>query len=566
MWEFASLPDAAVDVKVISGGNIWWHKGMTKHSVDAIFYVTPIPRTDQFLRNGGFEAATTAGAGPWTVTADVPVLDGWRAVSGAGSTTTLSRDTSVHAPDSTTSAKAIYSRVAGVFTLYQAPANPAAFRGKQVSFSVQMRQGVANNVSIRLTDSGGTTTSTTSATTGSFVTLTVTRTIDANATTLIAAIDIAGSDTVYIDNAIVNLGASPSTYQPEYWYPGAVTSDMLADGGVIAAKLAAGVAVANLGYTPVNRAGDTMSGTLNISGSGAGLVARNTDGAAGAIGIGALNAAASQWEFLVQHSGVTIALPLSVTSTGSFSSNLSTSGNLLVTGTGSFSNDLNTTRSYAPSTGYLFLGNAGQYLGWDGSKHSASGNGIWHEGNFAPSSKSDTSHTHPGIDAGTLDGIDSTGFLRLNAGAAQTVLLPGGGSARFGNNGDGWDMRVIGTFSATGTKSRIATGHDGSEGVFHANETPLPMFEEHGRARLVDGAAWVTIPRDFANYVDLTDYFVQVTAEGPTALYVTDRTPEGFGVWSLLGDTTTEFTWHLVARQGDMTHIERNLPLAEVPA
>jgi hypothetical protein len=57
MWEFPSLPDAPVDIKITYSGNVWWHKGMTKHSVDAIFYVTPVPRTDNFFRNAGFEMA-----------------------------------------------------------------------------------------------------------------------------------------------------------------------------------------------------------------------------------------------------------------------------------------------------------------------------------------------------------------------------------------------------------------------------------------------------------------------------------------------------------------------------
>ena len=40
------------------------------------------------------------------------------------------------------------------------------------------------------------------------------------------------------------------------------------DGTVTAAKMAAGAAVGNLGYTPVNKAGDSMTGTLNIVESG----------------------------------------------------------------------------------------------------------------------------------------------------------------------------------------------------------------------------------------------------------------------------------------------------------
>lgn len=44
-----------------------------------------------------------------------------------------------------------------------------------------------------------------------------------------------------------------------------IPTDAIADLAVTAGKLAAGVAVANLGYTPVNKAGDSMSGQLLIS-------------------------------------------------------------------------------------------------------------------------------------------------------------------------------------------------------------------------------------------------------------------------------------------------------------
>jgi hypothetical protein len=47
---------------------------------------------------------------------------------------------------------------------------------------------------------------------------------------------------------------------------GEITEAKLASGAVTAAKMASGAAVGNLGYTPVNKAGDTMTGTLNITG------------------------------------------------------------------------------------------------------------------------------------------------------------------------------------------------------------------------------------------------------------------------------------------------------------
>ncbi|QKE11347.1 distal tail fiber protein [Thermus phage phiFa] len=48
---------------------------------------------------------------------------------------------------------------------------------------------------------------------------------------------------------------------------GGVGTAQLADGAVTASKLASGAAVANIGYTPVNKAGDTMTGSLAVNGS-----------------------------------------------------------------------------------------------------------------------------------------------------------------------------------------------------------------------------------------------------------------------------------------------------------
>lgn len=47
---------------------------------------------------------------------------------------------------------------------------------------------------------------------------------------------------------------------------GIIDGDNIKDGGITNDDLAAGVAVANLGYTPVNKAGDTMTGRLAIAG------------------------------------------------------------------------------------------------------------------------------------------------------------------------------------------------------------------------------------------------------------------------------------------------------------
>jgi hypothetical protein len=54
----------------------------------------------------------------------------------------------------------------------------------------------------------------------------------------------------------------------------AVTTAKIADANVTAAKMASGAAVSNIGYTPLNKAGDTMGGTLGFPNSGA-LLRRN---------------------------------------------------------------------------------------------------------------------------------------------------------------------------------------------------------------------------------------------------------------------------------------------------
>ena len=46
-----------------------------------------------------------------------------------------------------------------------------------------------------------------------------------------------------------------------------LTNAVPADGSITAAKLAIGAAVSNIGFTPANKAGDTFTGNVNISGA-----------------------------------------------------------------------------------------------------------------------------------------------------------------------------------------------------------------------------------------------------------------------------------------------------------
>ena len=63
-------------------------------------------------------------------------------------------------------------------------------------------------------------------------------------------------------SASLDLSSKTVTYRP------IVNSDLSSSAGITSGKLAGGAVVANLGYTPVNKSGDTMTGRLNtISGS-----------------------------------------------------------------------------------------------------------------------------------------------------------------------------------------------------------------------------------------------------------------------------------------------------------
>lgn len=72
-------------------------------------------------------------------------------------------------------------------------------------------------------------------------------------------------------------------------------SQSLADGSVTAAKLASGVAVSNLGFTPVNKTGDTMTGDLIMNFTPTTADARSV----GRAGAGAVNVQNSTYTFVL---------------------------------------------------------------------------------------------------------------------------------------------------------------------------------------------------------------------------------------------------------------------------
>jgi hypothetical protein len=573
MWTFAGLADAPHDIKVTYLTQTWWYKGLSRHSTSALFTEGSAQSALQFplTRNGGMES-WESGVGPIALSASIQsVADQWLSWVTGGSSGSITKETTIKAPDSLASAKLIFNRVAGsLFMQFNLPTElVAALRGKSFTVSAQARQGVASSSRLYIQDSAGTTNSSTNATTGSFITHTVTRTIDANATGLGYGLEITASDTVYLDNVVDQIGNVAPVYAPNpldaflatelvvvdqagvatssintlqatlnaivgrlkaiagttNWYDNAVASLATLNTNIssLSSTLTASIA------TKVAKAGDTMTGALTIikntgavdanTYARAGLTVNTSDGSRPAISFSrdGVGAAAFYWEAnsvlgLINNGGTAVTI-------------------------------LTTASSVNAST-------LSGYPAGNGSSNIPISNGA----------------TVSNLNADMVDGIHGTSMIQTSTAGNQTIssnggnlligIIPSGPLA--GNSG----AFVTGSFAASGTKNRIATGHDGVQGVLHSIETPLPMFEEYGRAQLLHGEAVVRIPEDFANYVDLSDYYIQVTAEGPALLYIAERTPEDFVVRSLLGDPEASFTWHLVAGQGDMTHITRVLPTA----
>lgn len=90
-----------------------------------------------------------------------------------------------------------------------------SLRSQTISFSIRVNQSVASCVTPFIRESLTTTTSgSTSATTGSFVTLTVTATIGGSATAVECGVAIAANATVYLTKAMLVLGPAPAPYRP----------------------------------------------------------------------------------------------------------------------------------------------------------------------------------------------------------------------------------------------------------------------------------------------------------------------------------------------------------------
>lgn len=224
------------------------------------------------LTNGGFEV-WQRGAGGFT--ADLAyTADRWQLDIEVG-TATVTQETSV-VDASSSSLKLVTAGGASSALIVQKIEDVKQLRGRTISFSARIQQSVASQAVLRITDSAGSSNGSAVATTGSFVTLTVSRAIGASeAGPLTVSIAVGAAGTYYYDNAMLVIGPAPAPYQPlhpaeelarcqRYFEVVGGTSNALYLGGYNAAGANSGCSI----FHKVTKGGVptiTKSGTWNVT-------------------------------------------------------------------------------------------------------------------------------------------------------------------------------------------------------------------------------------------------------------------------------------------------------------
>ena len=121
------------------------------------------------------------------------------------------------------------------------------------------------------------------------------------------------------------------------------------------------------------------------------------------------------------------------------------------------------------------------------------------------------------------------------------------------------ELSLGGSFSAKGTKSRIATTEDYGERLLYCYETPTPMFGDIGEGVIgEDGRCFIPIDPTFAETISNTQYQVFLQKYGNGECYVSERKPSYFIVE---GTSDLSFGWELKAKQRDYEQRRLDTPI-----
>ena len=164
------------------------------------------------LVNGGMEV-WQRGAGAFTA-GSAYSADRWQVNPGTGATSVTQETTTIDSLSSTSAKLVNTAGASQTPEFYQKVEHWAALKGQEISCSVRVNQGAASGLRVRLHDGVSFTDGSTSATTGSWITLTCTKTLSASATTLVVYVATLVSGTYYVDNAMLTIGPDPAPYRP----------------------------------------------------------------------------------------------------------------------------------------------------------------------------------------------------------------------------------------------------------------------------------------------------------------------------------------------------------------
>lgn len=169
------------------------------------------------LTNGNFQV-WQRGAGAFASN-NFWSADRWyhQRVGGAGtSSQSVTQETSITNASLSTLKSVVTSYVSVGTEVVQKVENFAELRNRTISLSIHVNQGVASAVTPFIRDSTATTSGATSATTGSFIELTVSRTISGSATSVEAGVVLAANGTFYLSSAMLVVGPTPTIYVPTH--------------------------------------------------------------------------------------------------------------------------------------------------------------------------------------------------------------------------------------------------------------------------------------------------------------------------------------------------------------
>jgi len=529
MWELTGLADGVnYDIKVTSGSRVKWYKGNTKHNAGHIYDDTTPDPNRNLLTNGGFESWIEFGTGVIALPVTDPgvpnTADYWITYLGTGDSGSAQYESTTVATDSAGSIRIAYTRSGGQATHYRRLPSGVwqGLKGKVFSASFQVYQLTASSELRAFVDDGVTTTyGTVTSVFGSWVTITVTATISLSATRVWVGVRTnradAGARTFYIDDGMGDIGSLPPVYAPEAndmsLVPGlartvvveqAPSGDAYTLSGAINALAhrimsiigAAGAdwkdaiprsltqLIVDIG-TKVAKAGDTMTGTLTVSGAGVGLV---VTGSAGLSNSGAAGTTLGGSTTTIQSTtGVFVTDPAGVVISGAGGLRVSSSGGCLID------------HSLNAASGHLVAADTGQVTFTGTGGISSSNTGLFHHsgaGGMRVSGSAglfvDNGTTVNGVlNGGTVReaGVD---LLRVTEQAADSALL--GGIAP-----SGYSLQPV-SGSYTGDDAAI---HDISTG-FTPNCVLITSKNLAGMVMIMDGIGGSNIYTSTAGRVVLT--------------------------------------------------------------